>query len=325
MTKLEEIISCIKGNSVYVQMHNFPDPDAIASAYGMKYLLRAEGIDAQIVYKGSIENTVTAKMVKLLNIDILEVKSAWELDCNREVIIVDAQNGNANIIDMHSDKTICIDHHPVYNDSKYVFKDIRPDVGACASIIASYYIENDVVIDIHMATALLYGIKVDTADMKRGVTKLDLDMFYYLYNRADHKVLNNLDTSVRQYDDLKAYAYAIANVDIQNDICFASAGDNCKESLIASICDFIMSLDGVNLAIVYSAKEEGIKLSIRSNGSYDSGRISNKALCDIGNGGGHEHMAGGFISYDKLERKDAAGIREIIKNRFMSEVNKVNI
>ena len=43
-----------------------------------------------------------------------------------------------------------------------------------------------------------------------------------------------------------------------------------------------------------------------------------------GNGGGHEHMAGGFISYDKLERKDAAGIREIIKNRFMSEVNKVN-
>ena len=44
MTKLEEIISCIKGNSVYVQMHNFPDPDAIASAYGMKYLLRAEGI-----------------------------------------------------------------------------------------------------------------------------------------------------------------------------------------------------------------------------------------------------------------------------------------
>ena len=52
---------------MYVQMHNFPDPDAIASAYGMKYLLRAEGIDAQIVYMGSIENTVTAKMVKLLN------------------------------------------------------------------------------------------------------------------------------------------------------------------------------------------------------------------------------------------------------------------
>lgn len=79
-----------------------------------------------------------------------------------------------------------------------------------------------------MATALLYGIKVDTADMKRGVTKLDLDMFYYLYNRADHKVLNNLDTSVRQYDDLKAYAYAIANVDIQNDICLPVQGTTAR-------------------------------------------------------------------------------------------------
>ena len=35
-------------------------------------------------------------------------------------------------------------------------------------------------------------------------------------------------------------------------------------------------------------------------------------------------MAGGFIIYDKLEIKDAACIREIIKNRFMSEVNKLN-
>ena len=81
----------------------------------------------------------------------------------------------------------------------------------------------------HMATALLYGIKVDTADMKRGVTQLDLDMFYKLYNMADHKVLNKLDTSVRQYDDLKAYAYAIANVDVHGDACFASTGDNCQE------------------------------------------------------------------------------------------------
>ena len=240
MTKLEEILSYIKGKNVYVQMHNFPDPDAIASAYGMKKLLEAEGITAEIVYKGSIEKTVTAKMVSLLNIDILEIKCAEELDKEREVIIVDAQKGNANIVDTHSDKTICIDHHPVYNTNKYVFEDIRPEVGACASIIASYYIENHVNIDMHMATALLYGIKVDTADMKRGVTQLDLDMFYKLYNMADHKVLNKLDTSVRQYDDLKAYAYAIANVDVHGDACFASTGDNCQESLIASICDFIM-------------------------------------------------------------------------------------
>lgn len=94
MTKLEEILSYIKGKSVYVQMHNFPDPDAIASAYGMKKLLEAEGISAEIVYKGNIEKTVTSKMVSLLNIDILEINCAERLDAEREVIIVDAQKGN---------------------------------------------------------------------------------------------------------------------------------------------------------------------------------------------------------------------------------------
>ena len=281
MTKLEEILSYIKGKSVYVQMHNFPDPDAIASAYGMKKLLEAEGISAEIVYKGNIEKTVTSKMVSLLNIDILEINCAEELDAEREVIIVDAQKGNANIVDAHSDKTICIDHHPIYNSNKYVFSDIRPDVGACASIIASYYMENNINIDVHMATALLYGIKVDTADMKRGVTQLDLDMFYSLYNMADH---------------------------------------NCQESLIASICDFIMSLDGIDFAVTYSAKKEGVKLSIRSSGVYDAGRISNNALKSIGNGGGHEHMAGGFISYSSLDNRDASYIRKVIEDKFLEEL-----
>ena len=98
MTKLEEILSYIKGKSVYVQMHNFPDPDAIASAYGMKKLLEAEGISAEIVYKGNIEKTVTSKMVSLLNIDILEINCAEELDAEREVIIVDAQAPTSGLI-----------------------------------------------------------------------------------------------------------------------------------------------------------------------------------------------------------------------------------
>ena len=81
-----------------------------------------------------------------------------------------------------------------------------------------------------------------------------------------------------------------------------------------------MSLDGIDFAVAYSAKEEGVKLSIRSGGVYDAGRISNRALKDIGNGGGHEHMAGGFISYAKAGCQDAACVRKIIEDKFLSEL-----
>ena len=58
---------------------------------------------------------------------------------------------------MNGQEIICIDHHPVYEHIDYRFCDIRPDVGACASIIASYYFDNDIDMPADVATALLYG------------------------------------------------------------------------------------------------------------------------------------------------------------------------
>ena len=55
MNCLEEVIASISTERVFIQTHNFPDPDAIACAYGLSELLKAKGIDAEICYKGSID------------------------------------------------------------------------------------------------------------------------------------------------------------------------------------------------------------------------------------------------------------------------------
>ncbi len=297
MTNLDKIISKVNNNKVYIQTHNFPDPDAIASAYGLSVLLRIRGIDAQITYNGSIDKTVTAKMVRRLGIKVVESESADELENDDEIIIVDAQKGNANIINMNGTEIICIDHHPIYINEDYQFSDIRPEVGACASIIASYYVENDIDIPKNVATALLYGIKVDTADMKRGVSDLDMEMFYILHGLADNDVLYDLDSSIIEMSDLKSYSTAISSVDIYESVCFADAGKNCPDALIANIADFLITLNGIELTVIYSVKADGIKLSIRSNSNYRAGYITNIALEGIGSGGGHDNMAGGFLPF----------------------------
>ena len=80
MNCLEEVIASISTERVFIQTHNFPDPDAIACAYGLSELLKAKGIDAEICYKGSIDRTVTAKMVRLLNINVKEYISFEEFN-----------------------------------------------------------------------------------------------------------------------------------------------------------------------------------------------------------------------------------------------------
>lgn len=328
MKHLEHIVACIKDKHVFIQTHNFPDPDAIASAYGLKVLLKQKGIAATICYKGRIDKTITAKMVKLLEIEIVEEEEITTMSEESEIILVDSQKGNANIINLPGDEILCIDHHPTYEKVAYRYADIRTEVGACSSIIASYFFENAITMDQQTATALLYGIKIDTANMTRGVSDLDLEMFYRIYHLADHTLIQTLDTSVLKVEDLRAYASAIDSIVNIDDICFANTGVNCPEALIASISDFILALDEIKVVVVYSLRNDGIKLSVRSSSSAcNAGKVTNEALKGIGNGGGHEHMAGGFVPFpQKTNQKSFEAmvntILQDIQKRFLECIEK---
>ena len=52
--KIESIDKLIKSlqkeRFVYIQPHNYPDHDAIASAYGLQYLFEQFGVESKIVY-----------------------------------------------------------------------------------------------------------------------------------------------------------------------------------------------------------------------------------------------------------------------------------
>ena len=52
MIDLTKMIDSFTHRHVFIQTHNFPDPDAIASAYGLQYLLHSRGLESTIIYKG---------------------------------------------------------------------------------------------------------------------------------------------------------------------------------------------------------------------------------------------------------------------------------
>lgn len=323
MTKLDELVSAIKSKHVYIQTHNFPDPDAIASAFGLQYLLRGRGIDSTICYKGKIDRTSLKRMIEYLNIEIFNLEDLGFIAEEEEVVLVDAQKGNANIIDMPGDEIACIDHHPTYEPIEYRFKDVRPQIGACASIIAEYFYENNIEIDKVMATTLMYGIKIDTANMTRGVSQLDLDVFYKLYSIADKDILKKLDSCNIQLEDLKAYASAINSIQVFDNIGFANTGYDCPEPLVANISDFMLALEVVEFSVIYSIKRDGIKLSVRSSRSeLNAGRITSEALKGLGGGGGHASMAGGFVPFGEYENKKELLIDQI-REKYMTVITAI--
>lgn len=321
MTNLEKLIQEINRDHVYIQTHNFPDPDAIASAYGLQCLLALRGISAKICYKGKIDRYSTEKLCELMEIEILNVDDieAGLLE-EDEVILVDSQKGNSNIINITGDEIICIDHHPYNDKCAYRFMDIRPMVGACATLIAQYFFENDVPMDERIATALTYGIRIDTNNLSRGVSKLDMEMIYRMYDLCDYETIHMLENSNLCFDDLLAYSKAISSIEVYDNISFADTGEACP--VIANISDFMLALKEVSFSVVYSKNEGGIKLSVRSEkASLDAGKIVEQALEGIGNGGGHAQMAGGFVPFCGNEQQ-AAVLLDEIKERFVAVINR---
>ena len=104
MADFKDILKNISGNKIYIQTHNFPDPDAISSAFGLQRLLQYENIEAKIIYTGEIDRLSTISMIKKLNIDIHRIDSLPEILKDDEIILVDAQRGNSNITDTCSDR-----------------------------------------------------------------------------------------------------------------------------------------------------------------------------------------------------------------------------
>lgn len=315
------LVSLLKNHMVYLQTHNFPDPDALAAAFGMQVFLKANGVDATICYAGKIEKNSTKRMIEEFGIEVMHIDDLPHMVEKDYIVTIDAQKYNSNITDFVGDEVACIDHHPTMIPCAYEYSDIRI-CGACCSIVTDYFIKSDTTLDTNTATALLYGIKMDTDSFNRGVTDFDIEMFAHLHKLADNQKIISMYNNNMEIEDLHAYGEAIRNIKIYENVGFARISFDCPDGLIAMISDFILGLDIVEFSVVYAARNGGYKFSVRNETAvYHAGTITQKALDGLGGGGGHFSMAGGVITGDRMAQLGHAPDFEI-RRRFLNVIKQ---
>lgn len=316
------LVSIVKNHTVFIQTHNFPDPDAISSAFGLQQFLNYYGIDASLCYDGRIDRLSSKKMLDTFGITMYSRTELPHMMESDYIVLVDSQKNNSNVTDFIGKEVACIDHHPIFFPYEYQYSDIRT-AGSCASIIASYYRDTDTPVFPSCAAALAYGIKMDTADFTRGATRLDTDMLSFLFPQADWNLVTSMYSNTMEFDDLRAYGAAIQNISIYDRTGFAYIPFNCAQALIAIISDFILSLDVVDMAIVYAMQTDGIRFSIRSEEKrLHAGNLIARTLKELGSGGGHPSMAGGIIPSSNLPLL-GEDIHNTIHALFMNTISEM--
>jgi nanoRNase/pAp phosphatase (c-di-AMP/oligoRNAs hydrolase) len=283
---------------VVVQAHDFPDHDAVGTAFALTRLLERHDLTVRLGYGGLIQSDSLRDAIEALGIEIRPVREL-ELTDEAQLIVVDGFSGNSNMTGIPGEVVGVIDHHPPPWKPECPYADIRESYGACSTILYEYYREAGEPLEPEVATALLMGVMMDTAFMTRGVAEVDLDAFNILFRYGDWELSARLLKNSLSLSDLAAFRQAIDVCVIARMFSFIALQGEYSAEVMALIADFFLNLREVHFVVVVSGDRDEYRLSVRSEDSdYPCDVVIHGALKGIGSGGGHIHMGGGSIPRD---------------------------
>ncbi|MFN2177167.1 MAG: DHH family phosphoesterase [Anaerolineales bacterium] len=284
---------------VLILPHNDPDPDAIASALGLRYLLAQKfNLVASVAYKGFIGRAENRALVGYLGNPLIRFRNSI-LDEGVAVALVDTQPGVGNhpLPERHS-AAVVIDHHGLVPGTETAqYADVRPEIGSTSSILTEYLIKAGVEPSKELATALFYGIKTDTMGLSRHANVVDISAYFHLQPKIDVKALGKIEQAQVPLTYFKSIDNAMHSGKIfDNDVLITYLGKLDYPDKCAEIADFMMRMQGITWVFCMGVFRRELILSARTiSEEMRAGKLVREIIKDKGTAGGHGAMAAGHI------------------------------
>lgn len=313
---LSRLLQAVSGASrVLILPHNDPDPDAIASAVALRYLLEeGEGITAEIVYQGIIGRAENKALVRYLDRPLRRL-TLKDLKDSPAIALVDTQPGAGNNpLPASTPVQIVLDHHPLREETTTArFVDHRINVGATSTILTEYLQAAEIEPPAPLATALFYGIKTDTMSLGRGATAADMEAYFYLQSRLDSHALFEIERAQVPADYFKSFAKTLQAARVYKDVVIAYTEEMSYPGMAAEMADLLLRLEGVEWVICMGVYQKELILSVRKRDEHGgAGQLAQTIINSRGTAGGHGMMAGGQVPLNGDDPKKLAA--EISRN-----------
>lgn len=323
---LQRTLRSIEG-TLGVFTHDNPDPDALASAVALQHLARSVGVPAEVCYFGEISHQENRAFVNVLDLDLHRLTpEAFDPDDYGAYALIDHSRPGVNDQlpeDLAID--IVIDHHPSREPVDVRFEDRRPNVGATSTMLVDYYRWLGIEPDVTVATALLYGIRVDTRNFGREFTETDVGAVAYLLDRADPDLLARIESPSVTADTLDTIARAIKRRVRAGSVLASCVRTINDRDALSQAADELLTMEGIDTTMVYGFQSGTVFASARTRSpDVDIGEILREAFGRIGSAGGHVDMAGaqlpmGILGVLEDEAEQASletALEETITDRF---------
>ncbi|HOJ36945.1 MAG TPA: bifunctional oligoribonuclease/PAP phosphatase NrnA [Ignavibacteriales bacterium] len=323
MEEFKKLVDIINNNQKFViTTHVNPDPDAICSCLIFYTILKNLNKDVKIINTSAtpyfIEFLDYEKVIEKYNRDIhLEYINDFDvivcLDFNH---IGRLDTMEKDVIASKAYK-ICIDHHtePEVQYFDYLFN--NEDYAATVEIMYDLIKATKIIqFDKKIAEWIYIGLKSDTGSfsyerttaktyniaaelVSLGVNPFEIHHLLNSKNRLNKIHLQGHVLSQMKLDDTNKIAYIVVTKAILDKT-------GAEESEIDGLVNNCLSIEGVEVGLLFIEMEQGMKINFRSKG-----KVPVNKLAAIYKGGGH-HNASGARLFDK-ELNDEI-ITDVIKN-----------
>ena len=176
--ELAALLETHRGERHAIVMQDYPDPDAISTAWAHKLIAARFGVECDIIYEGRISHQENLALVQLTELGMVRYTEGYNLEQYKGTVFVDNQGTTAALTDRFAavgvKPVVIVDHHEKQDRIQAEFTDIRQKIGATATIYTEYIREGLLELNksdanhVKLATALMHGIRSETSGLIRS-------------------------------------------------------------------------------------------------------------------------------------------------------------
>ena len=280
------------------------DPDAIASAMALKRLLSYRVQSVTIGYPNEIRRLNNITMVERLKIPIERLHTLPVKEYTKKVLVDSQPNHLATFEKMRFNAVI--DHHPVTTGWDADFIDIRPEYGAVSSMMLEYLRAANIKPSVALATALFYGVKVDTQNFqKQNMQVADGNCFRYLFNIANLNLVRKFELTELRRSELRYFRIALNEVKTSKQRAYVHLGRVSTPDILVIIADFFNRVEGFDWVIVSGIHGEKMVVIFRCDGyRKNAGKLAKSSFGAYGPAGGHKEAARAEVPLKNLPLRE---------------------
>jgi nanoRNase/pAp phosphatase (c-di-AMP/oligoRNAs hydrolase) len=275
--------------------HDFPDPDAIASAFALQHLAQAGfGIEAKIAYGGIVGRMENRAMVRTLRIRMHRFLPAM-LKRFPSLALVDTQPGfQNNPFPGNRKAALVLDQHPSDAPPEAGLAVVDPDCGATCVLVAQALLQSSVDIPARVATALAYGILTDTLDLYRARRPDVARTYLEILHHADMRALARIQNPVHPRKFFSVLGRGIREAVQYRRLVVTHLGPVDTPDRISQVAEFLLTYRRAQWCFATGRYKGRLHASLRTlRPDVQAGELLRDVFDRRNQAGGHGPIAGG--------------------------------